>query len=312
MPRRYEKCRRGCSCENLYCHADWQIEIFKGQENTCRKDYVMKKGLKAVVVLTMAGVMTIAPTVTASAATMKQDDKGYRVENEDGSYLTNQWYQLPNGEWCYLGADGYMLINTTTPDGYYVDASGEWVQEEAEDVQHVASIQDAVKMYKDYFLQDNFPSENYVFVDLNGDGIPECIVTSQYGFRILVCAGNEVKSAESGTCTSSLSYVKEGNLLSIYTEDYTGQITRSFKQLHVNERLHGNYRATQFSQIAYSKIVDGNLYIWEMGNGLVTEQVTRECFDEFNNHFGTLTEIPLDSAHTYKSVDEAYEAFIAQ
>ena len=28
----------------------------------------------------------------------------------------------------YLGADGAMLVNTSTPDGYYVDATGKWVE----------------------------------------------------------------------------------------------------------------------------------------------------------------------------------------
>ena len=30
--------------------------------------------------------------------------------------------------WYYMGADGYMLTDTTTPDGYYVNADGVWVQ----------------------------------------------------------------------------------------------------------------------------------------------------------------------------------------
>ena len=47
-------------------------------------------------------------------------------------------------------------------------------------------------MYKDYLLQDIFSSENFVFVDLNGDGVPECIAISQeYGFRFWVCAGRK-------------------------------------------------------------------------------------------------------------------------
>lgn len=61
------------------------------------------------------------------APTWKSDAKGWRLENADGTYLTNQWYQF-NGLWYYMGADGYMLTNTTTPDGYTVNADGVWVQ----------------------------------------------------------------------------------------------------------------------------------------------------------------------------------------
>ena len=59
----------------------------------------------------------------------KQDGKGWWVERPDGSYLVNEWYQSPaSGLWYYMGADGYMLTNTTTPDGYQVNADGVWVQ----------------------------------------------------------------------------------------------------------------------------------------------------------------------------------------
>lgn len=54
--------------------------------------------------------------------------------------LNNQWYyldgsgamltgpQLINGKWYYLAGNGVMYANTRTPDGWYVDGSGAWVQ----------------------------------------------------------------------------------------------------------------------------------------------------------------------------------------
>jgi len=35
---------------------------------------------------------------------------------------------LDQGDWFYLGADGKLLQNTTTPDGYQVDERGIWKQ----------------------------------------------------------------------------------------------------------------------------------------------------------------------------------------
>ena len=32
----------------------------------------------------------------------------------------------PDGKWYYLNEDGWMLKDTTTPDGFYVDADGVW------------------------------------------------------------------------------------------------------------------------------------------------------------------------------------------
>ena len=68
---------------------------------------------------------TSTSAVTSSWAS---DSTGWWIQNSDGSYLTNAWYQDTDGKWYYMGADGYMLTNTTTPDGFYVNADGVWVQ----------------------------------------------------------------------------------------------------------------------------------------------------------------------------------------
>ena len=44
--------------------------------------------------------------------------------NADGVMQANRWV----GDY-YLGSSGAMLVNTTTPDGYRVDASGKWIQD---------------------------------------------------------------------------------------------------------------------------------------------------------------------------------------
>lgn len=41
----------------------------------------------------------------------------------EGAMAVNDWAQN-KGKWFYLGSDGVMLKNTTTPDGYFVDANG--------------------------------------------------------------------------------------------------------------------------------------------------------------------------------------------
>lgn len=43
--------------------------------------------------------------------------------NADGVMQANRWV----GDY-YLGSSGAMLVNTKTPDGYRVDASGKWIQ----------------------------------------------------------------------------------------------------------------------------------------------------------------------------------------
>lgn len=69
------------------------------------------------------------PVVNSGEPVWKQDAVGWWLENPDGSYLMNTWYQSSsNGLWYYLGADGYMLTNTKTPDGYWVNSDGAMVQ----------------------------------------------------------------------------------------------------------------------------------------------------------------------------------------
>lgn len=46
--------------------------------------------------------------------------------NGSGAMLTG--WQAIDGKWYYLGTDGVMYADTWTPDGFYVNGSGAWVQ----------------------------------------------------------------------------------------------------------------------------------------------------------------------------------------
>lgn len=103
----------------------------------------MKKRLKSLLrTVLVVGAMALMMTSTALAGQWKQDNVGWWYQNDDGSYPANEWL-LDNGKWYffdntgymvanrwegnyYLGADGAMLVNTTTPDGYVVGADGAW------------------------------------------------------------------------------------------------------------------------------------------------------------------------------------------
>ena len=88
---------------------------------------------KRILTMIAAAAMTMAMSVTSFAAIgqWRQDSVGWWWEREGGSYLTNQWMWIDGNAdgivECYcFGPDGYMLANTTTPDGYTVDANGAW------------------------------------------------------------------------------------------------------------------------------------------------------------------------------------------
>lgn len=81
----------------------------------------MKKAI-AIVIATATMASQAMPTF---AAEWKQNEIGYWYQEDNGSYPTNSWKWI-NGRCYYFDSNGYMLANTTTPDGYTVDATGAW------------------------------------------------------------------------------------------------------------------------------------------------------------------------------------------
>ena len=76
-----------------------------------------------------------------------RDNQWYLLDDVNGDMKTgwqfrdNQWYlldeingdmkigwQFKDGKWYYMTESGAMMANAITPDGYYVDASGAWIQ----------------------------------------------------------------------------------------------------------------------------------------------------------------------------------------
>ena len=89
--------------------------------------------LKKIVALLMTAAIALGTATTSFAASWQQNATGWWWQNDDGTWPANTWQWLDgNGdgvaECYYFGPDGYMLANTTTPDGYLVNADGAWVQ----------------------------------------------------------------------------------------------------------------------------------------------------------------------------------------
>ena len=124
----------------------------------------MKKGLiKSAAILFAAFSLggAVVPPVTAQAAVLERmpADRGEWRRDEHGwyymlnvnagtSYVADSWIK-DNGKWYYfdhwgymyrnawinyqgssyyVGADGAMWYNATTPDGYRVDGNGKWIR----------------------------------------------------------------------------------------------------------------------------------------------------------------------------------------
>lgn len=90
---------------------------------------------KAIFTASAAAAMILATGITSLAAGWQQNAKGYwyGTNADNTTFYANSWQWIDgNGdgiaECYYFDGNGYMLANTTTPDGYQVNANGAWVQ----------------------------------------------------------------------------------------------------------------------------------------------------------------------------------------
>lgn len=86
--------------------------------------------MKCVKTLIAAAAMSLLMTISALAGQWQQDTTGWWYQNENGTYPTG-WTWIDDNhdgtEKCYyFNENGYCLMNTVTPDGCTVDASGAW------------------------------------------------------------------------------------------------------------------------------------------------------------------------------------------
>lgn len=83
--------------------------------------------------ITAAAGMAVCISMTAFAGTWKLDAVGWWWQNDDGSYPVSSWQWLDGNrdgteECYYFNEIGYMLADTTTPDGYKVNRDGAWIE----------------------------------------------------------------------------------------------------------------------------------------------------------------------------------------
>ncbi|WP_270269287.1 hypothetical protein [Enterocloster clostridioformis] len=79
----------------------------------------MKKLITLIMVIALAGSMCM----TSLAGTWEQIGSDWKYQNDDNTYAKNGW-QCVDSKYYYFDENGVMLVNTMTPDGETVDASG--------------------------------------------------------------------------------------------------------------------------------------------------------------------------------------------
>lgn len=92
-----------------------------------------KRTLKRATAFTLTAALTISSVMPAFAAGWQQNAKGWWWKNDNATYPKNEWVWLDgNGdgvsECYYFDGNGYLVTNATTPDGYLVNADGQWME----------------------------------------------------------------------------------------------------------------------------------------------------------------------------------------
>lgn len=87
--------------------------------------------------------------------------EGYWYKNADGTFPQSTWKQI-GGNYYYFDEEGFLLRNTTTPDGYQVDSEGIWI-ENPNSIQaprssnpELQALADASALSRGISLEDNF------------------------------------------------------------------------------------------------------------------------------------------------------------
>ena len=75
--------------------------------------------------LAAASAAAFLLTTPVYAGAWSQADGSWRYQKDDGSYARG-WMQSTDGKWYYFDANGRMLTDTVTPDGYQVGPDGAW------------------------------------------------------------------------------------------------------------------------------------------------------------------------------------------
>ena len=78
-------------------------------------------------------VLSLSMCIPAFAGQWVSNANGWWWQNDDGSWPADSWQWLDGNQdgisECYFfNQDGYLLVNTTTPDGYKVNADGAWTE----------------------------------------------------------------------------------------------------------------------------------------------------------------------------------------
>ncbi|MBE5988079.1 MAG: hypothetical protein E7250_10150 [Paenibacillaceae bacterium] len=79
--------------------------------------------MKKFLVVLMSATIVLSSTIVSLAGEWKQTGKGWKYDNGNGNYTISNWQQIDN-KWYHFNQDGDMSHNTWIDGKYYVGADG--------------------------------------------------------------------------------------------------------------------------------------------------------------------------------------------
>lgn len=206
----------------------------------------MKRKSKMMVCAVMFAMLS--GTTISFAGEWKADEKGYWYEKDDGGYAASEWvadsgkwyyigndgYMISNG-WVgdyYVGADGAMLVNTTTPDGYQVGADGSWIKENNVQAEYLEKYAEVLRG----LTLDKNCERKFQLMYIDEDSIPELFISDIYrangkgSISLYTYDQGNAKKLWEFYCrfSDNFSYVERANLVHGYNWDNGGKISDVF------------------------------------------------------------------------------------
>lgn len=116
----------------------------------------MKKNITVSLTILILCLLTTFPSFAGS---WQEDNIGWWWQKDDGNYPANQWQWLDGNndgisECYYFDSNGYMLFNTTTPDGYAVNSTGAWTIDGTTQTQII--LKDGIKSTETGFIKQEY------------------------------------------------------------------------------------------------------------------------------------------------------------
>lgn len=118
--------------------------------------------MKKTKIIAMSLLLSMSFCLNVFAGEWKQDNERWKYKEDNGSSPVNTWKEI-SGAWYYFDEGGYMLSDTTTPDGYTVGKSGEWINTE-----NTVAASGVAKKYNfeekgKWVSRGNIPEGDYVY-----------------------------------------------------------------------------------------------------------------------------------------------------